>query len=286
MSKEKDSAKSTREKAAEARAAQQAAEKKRERTVRIVGAIGVIVVVALIIGLAIVVPRLNKSDSGGGSSALPTANPTHPLPTGVFPADAPLPYGVPVGTGTDAVPELAIWEDFQCPSCGSLEKLNGPGIQQLANDGKVRLVWRPTAFLDNNLKNTSSAAAINAFGCAIDQGKTEDYHNVLYANQPSEEGAGWTQEQLLGFGAQVGLTGSALDTFTSCLKANTYLGWAANSTQAFYDDNVQGTPYATLNGQPLDIKTLADQAALEKAVAAAAGGGSASPTGSPSPSAS
>ena len=81
---------------------------------------------------------------------------------------------------------------------------------------------------------------------------------------------GWTQDQLLGFGEQSGITGSGLDTFKKCVTDRTYVGWAVNSTKVFYDDGVQGTPSGSLNGQPIDAKTMADQTALEKAVEDAA----------------
>ncbi|MGI9196303.1 MAG: DsbA family protein [Candidatus Nanopelagicales bacterium] len=280
MAKEKLS-KSTREKAAAAREEQQAKEKRRERTVRIVGAIGVIVVVAVIIGLAVVVPRMSGSSDGGGATPLPSPNPSAAVPTGVYDATGEVPWGVPVGTAPATAPLLALWEDFQCPACGSLEEINGAGLQGLAQDGKVRLVWRPTTFLDNNLGNQASAFAVSAWGCAIDAGKTTDYHDTLYSNQPTTEGEGWTQEQLIQFGEQAGISGAPLDTFRQCVNDNTYLGWAVNSTQAFYDANIQGTPYGTLNGQPIETKVLADPAALEKAIAdAVAGVPAPSPSGS------
>lgn len=280
MAKEKLS-KSTREKAAAAREEQQAKEKRRERTVRIVGAIGVIVVVAVIIGLAVVVPRMSGSSDGGGATPLPSPNPSAAVPTGVYDATGEVPWGVPVGTAPATAPLLALWEDFQCPACGSLEEINGAGLQGLAQDGKVRLVWRPTTFLDNNLGNQASAFAVSAWGCAIDAGKTTEYHDTLYSNQPTTEGEGWTQEQLIQFGEQAGISGAPLDTFRQCVNDNTYLGWAVNSTQAFYDANIQGTPYGTLNGQPIETKVLADPAALEKAIAdAVAGVPAPSPSGS------
>ena len=282
MAKEKPS-KSTRGKAAAARAEQQAKEKRRERTVRIVGAIGVIVVVALIIGLAIVVPRMSNSDNNN-ANPLPSPNPSGAVPTGVYNGTGEVPWGVPVGTAPATAPLLTLWEDFQCPACDALEKANGAGLQSLAQDGKIRLVWRPTTFLDNNLGNQASAYAVSAWGCAIDAGKTTEYHDILYANQPATEGEGWTQAQLLQFGEQAGISGAPLDTFRQCVNDGTYLVWAANSTQAFYDANIQGTPYGELNGQPIETKVLADPVALEAAIAAAASGGSASPSASPSPS--
>jgi hypothetical protein len=254
MSKDRES-KSTREKAAAARAEQVSREKRRERTVRIIGAIGVVVVVVLIIGLAVVVPRLSGDSSANGGTPMPAPDPNAAVPTGVYGADGVAPWGVPVGSAPDTAPLLELWEDFQCPACGSLEELNGAGIQSLGTDGTVRLVWRPTAFLDNNLGNTSSAAAINAWGCAIDAGKTVEYHDAIFANQPTTEGEGWTSEQFVAFAEQSG---------------NRYLGWAANSTQAFYDAKVEGTPRGVLNGTPIDGAQLADQATLEKLIAEAA----------------
>ena len=268
MAKERES-KSTREKAAAARAQQMAAEKRRERTVRIIGAIGVVVVVILILGLAIVVPRISGDDSANGApDARP--DPNAAIPTGVYGADGVAPWGVPVGTAPESAPLLELWEDFQCPACGSLEELNGAGIQSLALDGSVRLIYRPTAFLDNNLGNTSSAAAINAWGCAIDAGKTLEYHDLIYANQPTVEGEGWTREQFIGFAEESGITGVPLEQFNDCLTSNRYLGWAANSTQAFYDGNVEGTPRGYLNGTALDGAQLADQGTLEGLVQEAA----------------
>lgn len=268
MAKERET-KSTRDKAAAARAEQVAKEKRRERNVRIAGAIGVVVVVVGIIGIAVYASSSGSSDADGGTP-LPPPNPSAAVPTGVYGADGEVPWGVPVGTAPASAPLLELWEDFQCPACGALEEANGAGIQSLAQEGKVRLVWRPTTFLDNNLGNTASAAAVNAWGCAIDAGKTTEYHDTLYANQPTNEGEGWTTDQLLGFAEQVGITGTPLEEFNDCVTSNRYLGWASNSTQAFYDAKVEGTPRGILNGTPLEAKQLADQAGLTKLIEEAA----------------
>ena len=88
--------------------------------------------------------------------------------------------------------------------------------------------------------------------------------------QPTVEGEGWTNEQFVSFAEQAGITGVPLEQFNECLVSNKYLGWAANSTQAFYDGNVEGTPRGYLNGTPIDGAQLADQATLEKLVEEAA----------------
>jgi protein-disulfide isomerase len=273
-----ESGKNRRDRAAAAREAANAGERKRERTVRIVGGITVVVVVLGIIGVAVIAKNSQNTDV----SALPSANPAAALPKGVLPTDDAHKYGVPYGTGTADAPVLEIWEDFQCPACDAVEKANGAGIESLADSGKIRLVWRPTTFLDGNLGNDSSARATAAWGCAIDAGKAKEYHNTVFANQPEKEGTGYTDEQLIAFAGDVGITGAALDTFTSCFADRTYLGWAANSTDVFYSSNIAGTPFALLNGVEVPTATLVDQTALEGLVA----NPPAAPAASPSPAAS
>lgn len=253
-----------RAKAAQARNAAQAGEKRRERTMRIVGAVVVVVVVAAIIGIAVVA----KSSSGGGANPTPTAtaDPNAPLPKGALAGSDTYAYGVPFNDAAN-VPVLEIWEDFQCPSCQALEKANGKGIEQLAAEGKVKLIWRPTTFLDGNLQNDSSVRATGAWGCAIDQGKGAEYHNAIFANPPAKEGDGYTNEQLLAFAGDAGITGANLDTFTSCMNSGTFQPWAQNSYKVFVDSNIPGTPMAKLNGTELDVATVADQAKLTQAIA-------------------
>ena len=134
------------------------------------------------------------------------------------------------------------------------------------------MVWRPTTFLDKNLSNDASARATAAWGCAIDQGKTQEYHNAIYANPPSSEGVGFTNDVLLSFASDAGIEGANMDKFKTCFESQKYLSWAANSTDAFYKSGAQGTPYGVLNGKPLDNATLADKAKLDAAVAAATTG--------------
>lgn len=258
---------SRREKAAAARNQAQAGEKRRERTVRIVGAITVLVVV---VGIVVGAVLVKQSEQAANEVVVTEPDANAPLPAGVLGASDTHSFGVPFGTASADAPVLEVWEDFQCPACGALEEVNGAGIADLAEAGTIQLIWRPTAFLDPNLGNDSSNRAIAAWGCAIDAGKTREFHEVVFANQPAEEGTGYTNEQLLSWGSEVGLTGPELDTFTQCVTDGTYRAWAANSTQAFYDNGIQGTPFVVLNGSVLENAVAADPAALEKAISEAA----------------
>lgn len=257
--------KSRREKAAAARQQADSSHKRRERTVRIVGSVTVLAVVVAIIGVAVIARNADNASNPN----LVQPDPTAPLPAGVLGADSQWAYGVQYGTAAAGSPVLEIWEDFQCPACGSLEQANGAGIAGLAESGEVTLIWRPTGFLDGNLGNDSSKRAIAAWGCAIDVGKTREFHDLVYANQPEVEGSGWTDEQLLGFGTEVGIAGADMETFTQCVSDRTYIGWAANSTQAFYDSQIGGTPAGLLNGVDIGNENLADLDLLTQAIASA-----------------
>jgi hypothetical protein len=85
----------------------------------------VLLVVVGIIGLAL---WAKGNDPSNQPIATVEPDPTAPVPKGVFPAGDPNEYGVPYGTAGADAPVLEIWEDFQCPACGALEKANGAGI--------------------------------------------------------------------------------------------------------------------------------------------------------------
>jgi protein-disulfide isomerase len=262
----KDSKRSTKEKAAAARAAAEAEQKRRDRRIRLIGGAAILVVVALIIGGAVYGSKQNSAASGGTGIVADAK-----VPTGVNGADGDNAWAVPYKK-VASKPTLAIWEDFQCPSCGQFEKSYGASITKLADDGKVNLVWRPTTFLDAKFVATSpnpnsSHRAAMAWGCAIDAGKTSEFHSTVFANQPATEGNGYTDAQLAEFAKTAGITGDALTTWQKCYTDKVYDQWVTNSYTAFGDAGVPGTPTAYLNGTEVKAATLQDMAALEKLIA-------------------
>jgi len=259
-----ESGKNRRDRAAAARDAANAGEKRRERIVRIVGAVTVLVVVVGIIGVAVVVKNQSTSDTASGTSTTaPDEN--APLPTGVLPLDDARAFGVPYGTAT-GVPVLEIWEDFQCPACASFEAQYGPSIEKIAADGVANVIYRPTTFIQNNFPKSpnplSSTRAASAYGCAVDAGKVEGqkFHDTVFANQPPVEGDGWTNEQLIQFGKDAGITGDKLTTFETCVNDVKYQNWANNSYLTFQTSNVPGTPALFLNGNEVPTSAYADLA--------------------------
>lgn len=258
---QKPSNRTARARAAQARAEQQAAEKRRQRTVNIAAGIGVALVFVLIVGGAWWAAQSGGSDPVDNAEPDPAAA----APAGSLPADDDNAFGVVYG-GPDDAPVMEIWEDFQCPACAQFETAAGENLRTLADDGKVQLIYRTTTFLDRNLGTDNSLRAASAYGCAVDAGKGNEFHTEVFANQPQTEGEGWTDEQLISFGQNVGIEGTDFDTFEQCVKDRTYTTWAANSTQEFYDAGVPGTPSIYLNGEVVETTVALDPKSLEKAV--------------------
>jgi len=260
------SAKAAKAAAAAARQDAAAIEQKRQRKIRIIG--GLVVVLAM--SALIAIPVLSNKDA-------------------VVPTDAALPkgvtkdtYGVKVGSAwtaanADKVPVLQIWEDFQCPACASFEQASGSSLQGLVDAGKVRVEYRPTIFLDEKLQAENTAAgtanssqrATLGLGCAVDADAAEKYHAGVFAAQPATEGDGYSNETLLSIAKSSGITGDALNTFTDCLTSEKYAGWVANSFAAFNSEGVSSTPFGLLNGTEVPGDVLFDPAKLTAAIESA-----------------
>lgn len=269
MSDKAKSAKAAKEAAANAREAARAAERAHERKIRLIVGAAVVVVVGLLAAIPLYA-GLNQGPNTDANAA---------LPTGVT-SDT---YGVKIGPAwTDAnaesIPMLQIWEDFQCPACAKMEMQSGIAIVDLAKQGKIRLEYRPTIFLDQNLKNDnlaagnpdSSLAASMAFGCAVDAGKGQEFHTSVFINQPATEGEGFSSDKLSSIAETVGIEGDALTTFNECLSSKKYESWVNNSYDAFSKEGVTSTPTAFLNGKELTGEVLFDPAALTAAIEDAA----------------
>jgi protein-disulfide isomerase len=263
MASDQNNAKAAREAAAQARRAAEADLRSRDRKIRIIGG----AVVALIMAGLLAIPLLQGKAKG------PETDTSAVLPAGVSSETYGVQYG-PAWSAADAdsIPLVQIWEDFQCPACASFEAVTGQTITELADAGKIRLEFRPTIFLDQNLKalNTaagnpnSSAYATMAFGCAADAGKAAEFHSLVFQSQPGNEGTGFSISDLTNIAMVAGV--SDIDTFTECVSSKKYEGWVNNSYDAFSKEGVSATPTVFLNGKELSGDVIRNVAALTAAI--------------------
>lgn len=172
----------------------------------------------------------------------------------------------------DNIPVLDIYEDFQCPFCGSFETTLGSGINDLADEGKIKVQIHTLTFLDANLGNSASRKAARGALAADEQGKFSEFHSIVYRNQPAQEGKGWTDAELLTFAELAGV--EDLDAWKASLasdKFDTHI--KAVQTKA-NDSGITGTPTVKLNGVVVTdqvtsieaLTTLIDEAANNETV--------------------
>lgn len=218
----------------------------------VLGAVlAVVAIIAIVAGVIV-------STRGGSGGAITS----HALPPGVSTMGGGLQANNTV-TLVKGAPTLDLYEDFQCPICHEFEKLFGAQIRSQASAGKVKLNYHVLNFLDSRSPNESSTrAALGAF-CAADQGKFEAYHDQVYANQPQQEGAGWTDAQLKSYAQNVGLNTS---TWQTCVKDKKYQKYLDAVQQQAAKGGVTGTPTIKLNGKIIDLQGLTP-ASLDKAIA-------------------
>ena len=223
--------------------------------------IGAVIAVVVVLAVVVAIVIGNNSKSGSGASAAQS-----------------VPVGVVGGTGggilanevapKSGAPTLDVYADFQCPICGRFEKELGPAMTALAKAGEVKYVVHMMSFLDLNLKNDSSARSANAAACAADAGKFLEYQSAVFAAQPAQEGAGYTDAQLSEFATIAGITGPALTTWQKCTTSGQHNQYVADVETASGKAGVTGTPTIKLNGKVI-TESLTTPESLVAAVKAA-----------------
>lgn len=162
--------------------------------------------------------------------------------------------GVLVGSA-NASHLMVLFEDPQCPYCRQFEEVSGPLIASLVDGTVLAVEYRMRCFL-----GPESVRADNALALAAEIGRFDELRQALFAAQPREGTGGFTNEDLLGLGTHVGLTGS---DFVAGVREARYEEWVLSREAAYQAQDPQGTPAAWLDGNALDARVLFDRTKLE-----------------------
>lgn len=230
---------------------EQAAAEKRRQTLRIGALVAIIIVCVVGIGIAVQYTR-------------DTATEPATSPAGV--SDG---FGVVRGD-VDAPVTVTLYEDFMCPACKNVEQLAGARLAEFVDEGTINVDYRPIAILDNASTTDYSTRATATAACTLDSAGSEAYfalHDLLFEMQPSEGGAGLTDEQLADMAAQVG---ADADEVAKCQEDETFVDWVDTATDAASKNDVSGTPTILIDGEKFEFTEGEDPlTTLETAIDAA-----------------
>ena len=219
---------------------EQARRDRRKRMLTVYGSTLGVLVIALVV--ALIVQNITSAKTPVTVPAAAVADTTG----GVSTAD-----GMAIALGDANAPvKLTVYEDFRCSACLAFEDTYQPAYKQLIKDGTLELLIHPVTLIDANTAGTSgSLHAGNAAACAQDAGKFEDYHDILFKNQPAETTDSFASDTtLITLAKQV--TGLDTKKFESCVTGHKYYDWVKQNYADLnkITNNQPSTPTIYANG--------------------------------------
>ncbi len=153
---------------------------------------------------------------------------------------------VAIGGGKDTVDTYI---DFMCPVCNGFEQAYGEQLQKLAADDKITLKLHPVAILDRMSQGTNySTRAANAFYCVADSKSDAvlPFMAALFQNQPQENTAGLTDEQLVEFAKT---SGADIQSCQADKKFEKFVGVMTKKMPSDPESGRTGTPSIVINDE-------------------------------------
>lgn len=234
-------------KAAELRRQQEAADRRR-RTLLTTVAVAAVVVGVVVVGVAVQYGRSPGNVTASGQNGVEGATDD---------------YGFLVGQSS-APAKLIAYEDFACPHCAHFERVNGDLISAYIEAGKLKVEYRPVAFLSDY-----STSALNAAACVFEESGDQvfkKYHDLLFATQPSE-GVSLSDEKLVDLAVTAGSTKREV---SQCIKGGAHTDWATAATKAAQKSPAmsQGlsVPTVLLDRKRMDSAVLYNRSAMRTAL--------------------
>jgi protein-disulfide isomerase len=216
---------------------------RRERRRQVLTVLAVLVAIVALVGGGFALNSL-RDDSEETAASIPTEASE---------------FGLTVGDPS-APHKIVVYEDFLCPICGQFEQAANERLVGLAEQGRVQIEYRPFVLLDRFGPYSEQATGI--FGLVLQQDGPEvakAYHDLLFAEQPSEAGPFPSAEELI---ALAGRAGADVDELSASFESGDGDAWAEAATSAALEAGVEGTPTVLLDGRLFtDYRTPQDLAA-------------------------
>ena len=226
--------------------------------------IGTVVALLAIIGVVaavIIADQSNRKEAASGPASLP---PTVTSEGAGFVANAD-------ATLADGAPTLDIYEDFRCPACHRAYGVFHSTVKDLADQGKVKLVYHFKTIIDGHDGSSNSLQAASAAMCAAVDNKFTDFHEAILDPVVAGQQPAWGPSLYTSAAETAGISGDALSAFNTCVSNKTYERYIASVEQKSSSDGVTSTPQYFLDGELVDFGTVNTPELLVQAVENATG---------------
>ena len=171
------------------------------------------------------------------------------------PAGASDDYGLLLGDA-GAPKSVVIYEDFLCPFCGDLEQTVGDQLDAAVEAGEMSVEYRPLGFLER-ISDYSPESA-NAFAVVLDSSGPEvakEFHDLLFADQPSEEGPFPSTDDLVALAVEAGAEEADV---RPGIEDMAFEGWVDAANDEASQEGINSTPSVFVDGELVEGKTLND----------------------------
>ncbi len=169
------------------------------------------------------------------------------------PAGASESYGLVVGDA-DAPRKVVVYEDFLCPFCGQLELTVRDRLDAAVEAGEVSVEYRPLGFLERTSDYSPESA--NAFAVVLDAAGPDvakTFHDLLFDNQPSEQGPFPDADELVGLAVEAGATEGDV---RPGIEDMAFEGWVDAANDAASQEGVRSTPTVLIDGERASGETI------------------------------
>jgi protein-disulfide isomerase len=219
-----------------------------------------VVVIAIIVGVALViVSTIRPAGPGPANMASDgiqigsgfVAETTPALQDG----EDPVPSTSDPASG---VADIRVYVDYMCPYCGQFEATNNEQMGEWIESGAATVEIHPLSILDrSSLGSKYSTRAANAAACVANYSPDQywDFNSLLFENQPEENTEGLDDATLKDLASQAKVTKQS--EIESCIDDTAFRGWVADATSRALEGplpdtdetKVTGTPTVLVNGE-------------------------------------
>ena len=254
-----------------------------------------VVVIAIIVGVALVIVSTIRPAGPGPQNM---ASEGIQIGTGFVAETTPA-----LAAGEDPVPtvndpasgtvDIRVYIDYMCPYCGQFEATNNTQMGEWIQSGAATVEIHPLSILDrSSLGSKYSTRSANAAACVANYSPDQfwDYSSLLFQNQPAENTEGLDNQKLKDLASEAKVT--AQGDIESCIDDTAFRGWVADATSRALEGplpdtdeaKVTGTPTVLVNGEKY-TGSLTDPDAFSAFVVQVSGEAYSTATPTPAPTA-